>query len=64
MWGAALDRETRVVLRVQRPAGTVKAPEFDEQTLALHAECLGEGGGRGCIRNSAAESPVPERYGA
>jgi hypothetical protein len=27
-------------LRVQRPAGTVKAPEFDEQTLPLHFECL------------------------
>jgi hypothetical protein len=29
-----------VRLRVQRPAGTVKAPEFDEQTLPFHAECL------------------------
>ncbi|MET1112823.1 MAG: hypothetical protein ABWX67_14990 [Allosphingosinicella sp.] len=29
-----------VRLRVQRPAGTVRAPEFDEQTLPLHAECL------------------------
>ena len=29
-----------VRLRVQRPAGTVKAPEFDEQTLPLHADCL------------------------
>lgn len=29
-----------VRLRVQRPAGTVKAPEFDEQTLPLHAACL------------------------
>ena len=29
-----------VRLRVQRPAGTVKAPEFDEQTLALHHDCL------------------------
>jgi hypothetical protein len=25
-----------VRLRVQRPAGTVRAPEFDEQTLPLH----------------------------
>lgn len=31
-----------VRLRVQRPAGTVKAPEFDEQTLPLHFECLAE----------------------
>jgi hypothetical protein len=29
-----------VRLRVQRPAGTVRAPQFDEQTLALHAGCL------------------------
>ena len=29
-----------VRLRVQKPAGTVKAPEFDEQTLPLHFECL------------------------
>jgi hypothetical protein len=29
-----------VRLRVQRPAGTVKAPEFDEQSLALHHDCL------------------------
>ena len=29
-----------VRLRVQRPAGAVKAPEFDEQTLPLHFECL------------------------
>jgi hypothetical protein len=29
-----------VRLRVQKPAGTVKAPEFDEQTLPLHFDCL------------------------
>jgi hypothetical protein len=29
-----------VRLRVQRPAGTVRKPEFDEQTLPVHAECL------------------------
>jgi hypothetical protein len=29
-----------VRLRVQRPTGTVKAPEFDEQSLPLHADCL------------------------
>lgn len=32
--------EALVRLRVQRPAGTVKAPEFDEQTLPLHFDCL------------------------
>jgi len=29
-----------VRLRVQKPTGTVKAPEFDEQTLPLHFDCL------------------------
>jgi hypothetical protein len=29
-----------VRLRTQRPAGTVKSPEFDEQTLPLHFDCL------------------------
>ena len=29
-----------VRLRVQKPAGPVKQPEFDEQTLPLHFECL------------------------
>ena len=29
-----------VRLRVQRPTGTVKQPEFDEQTLPLHFDCL------------------------
>jgi hypothetical protein len=29
-----------VRLRVQRPAGTVKAPEFDEQSLPLHFDCF------------------------
>ena len=29
-----------VRLRVQRPAGPVKKPEFDEQTLPLHFDCL------------------------
>ena len=29
-----------VRLRVQRPAGPVKRPEFDEQTLPLHFDCL------------------------
>jgi hypothetical protein len=31
---------TLVRLRVQRPAGPVKKPEFDEQTLPVHFECL------------------------
>jgi hypothetical protein len=29
-----------VRLRVQKPAGPVKAPEFDEQTLPLHFDCV------------------------
>jgi hypothetical protein len=29
-----------VRLRVQKPAGPVKQPTFDEQTLPLHAACL------------------------
>ena len=29
-----------VRLRVQRPVGTVKQPQFDEQTLPLHFDCL------------------------
>jgi hypothetical protein len=29
-----------VRLRVQRPPGPVKRPEFDEQTLPLHFDCL------------------------
>ena len=29
-----------VRLRVQRPTGPVKKPEFDEQTLPVHFECL------------------------
>jgi hypothetical protein len=29
-----------VRLRAQRPAGPVKQPEFDEQTLPVHFECL------------------------
>jgi hypothetical protein len=42
--GLAMDPETLVRLRIQRPAGTVKAPEFDEQSVALHFECLGATG--------------------
>jgi hypothetical protein len=29
-----------VQLRIQRPTGTVKAPEFDEQSVPLHFACL------------------------
>ena len=29
-----------VRLRVQKPVGRVKAPQFDEQTLPLHFDCL------------------------
>jgi hypothetical protein len=36
----AIAPEDLIRLRVQRPAGTVKAPEFDEQTLPLHFDCL------------------------
>jgi hypothetical protein len=38
--GAAIAPAALVRLRVQRPAGTVKAPEFDEQSLPLHFDCL------------------------
>ena len=38
--GAAIVPAALVRLRVQRPAGTVKAPEFDEQSLPLHFDCL------------------------
>ena len=40
MCGHAIAPPDLVRLRVQRPAGNVKAPEFDEQTLPLHAGCL------------------------
>ena len=40
MCGKAIAPATLVRLRVQKPAGPVKAPEFDEQTLPLHANCL------------------------
>lgn len=38
--GEAIAPAALVRLRVQRPAGTVKAPEFDEQSLPLHVDCL------------------------
>lgn len=40
MCGREIAHAELVRLRVQRPAGTVKRPEFDEQTLPLHADCL------------------------
>src|SRR5690349_7262780 len=42
MCGKAIAPKALVRLRVQKPAGKVKAPEFDEQTLPLHFECLAE----------------------
>ena len=38
--GQAVARQDLVRLRIQRPAGTVKAPEFDEQSVPLHVACL------------------------
>ena len=40
MCAKAIAPAALVRLRVQRPAGPVKRPEFDEQTLPLHAGCL------------------------
>ncbi|HYJ53707.1 MAG TPA: hypothetical protein VEW04_11105 [Allosphingosinicella sp.] len=40
MCAKAIAPAALVRLRVQRPAGPVKAPEFDEQSLPLHFECL------------------------
>ena len=40
--GAAIAPAALVRLRIQRPAGTVKAPAFDEQSLPLHFDCLAE----------------------
>ena len=40
--GQAVAPDTLVRLRIQRPAGTVKAPEFDEQSVPLHFDCLAE----------------------
>jgi hypothetical protein len=36
----AIKPDQLVRLRFQRPTGTVKAPEFDEQSLPFHFECL------------------------
>jgi hypothetical protein len=40
MCGQAIAPEALVRLRVQKPVGPVKRPEFDEQTLPLHFDCL------------------------
>jgi hypothetical protein len=40
MCGRAIAADQLVRLRVQKPVGPVKRPEFDEQTLPLHFDCL------------------------
>ena len=40
MCARAIAAPDLVRLRVQRPAGPVRKPEFDEQTLPVHFECL------------------------
>jgi hypothetical protein len=40
MCGEAIAPEKLVRLRVQKPVGPVKRPEFDEQSLPVHFECL------------------------
>jgi hypothetical protein len=40
MCGQAIAPPALVRLRVQKPVGPVKRPEFDEQTLPLHFDCL------------------------
>lgn len=40
MCGEAIAAEKLVRLRVQKPVGPVRRPEFDEQTLPLHFDCL------------------------
>jgi hypothetical protein len=40
MCGAAIAPAALVRLRVQKPAGPVKRPEFDEQSLPVHFDCL------------------------
>jgi hypothetical protein len=38
--GKAIAPATLVRLRVQKPVGPVKQPQFDEQSLPVHFECL------------------------
>ena len=40
--GEPVPPDQLVRLRIQRPTGPVKAPEFDEQSVPLHFECLAE----------------------
>ncbi|HYU95540.1 MAG TPA: hypothetical protein VE989_05185 [Sphingomicrobium sp.] len=40
MCGQAIAPAALVRLRVQKPVGPVKRPQFDEQTLPLHFDCL------------------------
>jgi hypothetical protein len=40
MCGKAIAANDLVRLRIQKPAGPVKRPEFDEQSLPVHAACL------------------------
>ena len=40
MCGKDISAADLVRLRVQKPVGPVKKPQFDEQTLPLHFECL------------------------
>jgi hypothetical protein len=40
MCGREIAPDKLVRLRVQKPVGPVKRPEFDEQTLPLHFDCL------------------------
>ena len=40
MCGKDIAPDLLVRLRVQKPAGPVKQPTFDEQTLPLHFDCL------------------------
>jgi hypothetical protein len=40
MCGEAIAAQALVRLRVQKPAGPVKRPEYDEQSLPVHFDCL------------------------
>ena len=40
MCGLGIEPAKLVRLRVQKPAGPVKRPEFDEQSLPVHFDCL------------------------
>ena len=40
MCGKDIAPASLVRLRVQKPTGPVKRPEFDEQSLPVHADCL------------------------